>query len=149
MATSCQLSVEKSPSDELSLRNCAVISEADPLATQGVTYVQLQIFHFTQSLTRRKILKFTPFLSPSSLFFSLLFSSRSLLSYFSPSYPPFSPFSLPRYVKVLRPGHYYLTLAKDKRVKPGRIGLSGVQVNISVFVPSFLHPLSITLGNYK
>ena len=128
MATSCQLSVEKSPSDELSLRNCAVISEADPLATQGVTYVQLQIFHFTQSgsLTRRKILKFTPFLSPS--------------------YPPFS---LPRYVKVLRPGHYYLTLAKDKRVKPGRIGLSGVQVNISVFVPSFLHPLSITLGNYK
>lgn len=46
-------------------------------------------------------------------------------------------------MKVLRPGHYYLTLAKDKRVKPGRIGLSGVQVKISVFVPS--PPLSITL----
>ena len=85
-------------------------------------------------------------------FLSLLFSSRSLLSYFSPSYPPFSPFSLPRYVKVLRPGHYYLTLAKDKRVKPGRIGLSGVQVNISVFVPSFLHPslshLAITSSSW-
>jgi len=41
MATSSFLEVDKSPSDEFSLRNCAVVNNTDQLASQGVRYVKI------------------------------------------------------------------------------------------------------------
>ena len=125
--------IEKSPSDDLSLRNCAVVRSDDELASSRYIHVcVLRVHLYTVCLhlvgSKTVLFSSTSFnfkLSASSLFVVL---SLSLSLYLSLS---LSLSSVCRYIKVKG---QYLTVVKHSKVGPRSLGLSGVQVMSSYTV---------------